>query len=84
MIRDRFLYRTQILKNYIYFYVTERSKPPLGISTVSLRSIRIILLQGKNTDINRNWRYIPTKDVLLRNPPKGLIKLSLLATFIIQ
>ena len=84
MIRDRFLYRTQILKNYIYFYVTERSNPPLGISTVSLRSIRIILLQGKNTDINRNWRYIPTKDVLLRNPPKGLIKLSLLATFIIQ
>ena len=84
MIRDRFLYRTQILKNYIYFYVTERSKPPLGISTVSLHSIRIILLQGKNTDINRNWRYIPTKDVLLRNPPMGLIKLSLLATFIIQ
>ena len=84
MIRDRFLYRTQILNNYIYFYVTERSKPPLRISTVSLHSIRIILLQGKNTDINRNWRYIPTKDVLLRNPPKGLIKLSLLATFIIQ
>ena len=84
MIRDRFLYRTQILKNHIYFYVTERSKPPLGISTVSLHSIRIILLQGKNTDINRNWRYIPTKDVLLRNPPLGLIKLSLLATFIIQ